>query len=104
VNLYLNDWPGGNFTIVNGATGNADQGLCTFLGNTVIGFQYNLVPRICTHAPGPLTVGTLPTGSLGDMYSVNDAVTCVNGQTLTGLGGTVCLVWFNGSVWHAIAP
>jgi hypothetical protein len=105
LSLFLNDWPGGGFTTIYGATGNADQNLCMVLGLTVVTYEYNLVPRLCTHAQGPLTVSTLPAGAvLGDIYTINDAVSCTNGGTLTGGGSTVCLVWFNSAVWHAVAP
>jgi hypothetical protein len=104
VNLYLSDWPGGNYTIVNGATGNADQGLCLVMGITTIGYEYNMIPRVCTLAIGSYNVAGLPAGVYGQMTTVNDAMTCINGQPVTGLGSTLCLVWFNSVAWHAIAP
>lgn len=47
------------------------------------------------------TVGTLPTGSQGDIAYVTDATSPTYLGTLTGGGSTVCPVFFDGTNWVA---
>jgi hypothetical protein len=45
------------------------------------------------------TVATLPSGSIGSIAYVTDAVACTFLAALTGSGSTVCPVFYNGTAW-----
>lgn len=45
------------------------------------------------------TVATLPTGSVGDVARVTDALTPVLGSTVSGGGSANAVVWYNGTNW-----
>lgn len=58
--------------------------------------------RVVASAPVGLpqyTVATLPAGVEGDMAYVTDATSPTYLGTLTGTGGVVCPVFFNGTAW-----
>jgi len=48
------------------------------------------------------TVATLPSGQVGDIARVNDAVSPTVGATVTGGGSTHALCWYNSTNWTVI--
>lgn len=99
-----------------GSYGPYDFGVFTNLGSVQAAFRQNgglaiglnnnttTPPANGLSVGGPVqlmgyTVSTLPSGSVGEMAYVTDAVACTFLGSLTGSGSAKCPVFYNGSAW-----
>jgi hypothetical protein len=98
------DWISGKWEMKQTDAGGANQ--TTVLFENPLSVQTIKIPAIIV--PGDhkfgikdkgYTVGTLPSGTIGDRAYVTDATAPTYLGTLTGGGAIKCPVWYNGTAW-----